>query len=292
VRTGLESARKEREILASQHQAKLEASGGAERLAADVRDALNSKNEIETEKEELLKLLPPLPDRASSKLAMAERAVAASEAAEQQARQELDRKTAVLQNAQGEGYYSKLGAAEEERELAREMLQARLAQAQGAKVLRTLAHTRRERMNSGLMAPIEDAVIRIFDRIHGPMSQGAARLSFGSDLAELGVKVAAQETAAALDVLSLGTREQAGLALRLAFGELLSRQGENPEPQLVVLDDPLVNADPGREARALEVLSEAAKNLQILIFTARPENYRALAPKEYDLAALKNQTES
>ena len=77
------------------------------------------------------------------------------------------------------------------------------------------------------------------------------------------------------------------LAIRLAFGELLATRGKNSEPQLIVLDDPLVNADPYRQKRACELLKRSAEKLQILILTARPEDYRSLAPKEYDLAEMR-----
>jgi len=129
-------------------------------------------------------------------------------------------------------------------------------------------------------------VSEIFNTLRGPLAGGGSRLSFGSELHEMSVMSTAGNEAG-LESLSLGTQDQAMLALRLAFGQMLSERGENPEPQLIVLDDPLVNADPERQARALELLKKASAKMQILILTARPEDYRILAPKEYDLANLK-----
>lgn len=82
-------------------------------------------------------------------------------------------------------------------------------------------------------------------------------------------------------------REQTLFALRLALGELLAKKGPRPEPQLVVLDDALVNTDAARHQRALEVIESAGDTLQILILTAFPERYRTLrGVKEFDLRAL------
>jgi uncharacterized protein YhaN len=89
-----------------------------------------------------------------------------------------------------------------------------------------------------------------------------------------------------LEAFSWGTQEQAMLCLRLTLGELLSEQGPEAEPQLVVLDDALVNADPARQERALELIGSAARRLQVLILTVFPERYRSLEAEEHDLIAL------
>jgi uncharacterized protein YhaN len=193
-----------------------------------------------------------------------------------------------LAHAQGEGYYSKLAAAEEERALALAAVEREQARAQGTKTLRALAKSKRERMNNNLLTPIETAVQGIFEHVRG--GSVSSRLAFEGALHEVRVTVDGCSEAngmRALDTLSLGTQEQAMFALRLAFGELLATRGESPQPQLIVLDDPLVNADPGRQERARELLKRASEKLQILILTARPEDYRAIAVREYDLAALK-----
>jgi DNA repair exonuclease SbcCD ATPase subunit len=286
-RRALDSARQALSMMSEQEAAKTAAAGGIERLDLEVREAVDQKRSLESEREVLAGRLPPPEQRAQAKIAGFERGLATAAAQEERARQELSASSALLQAAQGEGYYSKLAAAEEEHALAQELLRKRLAHAQSAKLLRSLAHAKRERMNSGLMEPIETSVVGIFDRIRGsaPGAQQSG-LGFGTDLDEL-MTVRTPAGPASLATLSLGTREQAMLALRLAFGELLSTRGDRPEAQLVVLDDPLVNADPERQARAKEVLRDAAQKLQILVLTARPEDYRDLGAREYDLAALK-----
>lgn len=68
------------------------------------------------------------------------------------------------------------------------------------------------------------------------------------------------------DLLSAGTQEQIAVLVRLAFAQLLERQG-NPAP--VILDDALVFSDDARIERMFEVLEEAAKSLQIVVLTCR-----------------------
>lgn len=286
-----DAAKQGAELLGAQLEAKLASRGGREKLAEAVGAGALEKNSLEQERAALASRLPPAGERASGRLQELARRREEIGKREEAARKEFDQASALLAHAQGEGYYSKLAAAEEERAMASELLARRLSQAHGAKVLRALAHAKRERMNSNLLSPIEAAVTGIFREIRG--ESPSSRLSFGQDLDDLGVSVltggggGGAGERSPLDTLSLGTQEQAMFALRLAFGDLLASRGEKPEPQLVVLDDPLVNADPARQERALEILRRAAAKLQILILTARPEDYRMLSPKEYDLSALK-----
>ena len=81
-----------------------------------------------------------------------------------------------------------------------------------------------------------------------------------------------RETAHAFGQLSQGAREQLLLCLRLAVAEELSRD----EPQVLVLDDVLVNTDPIRQERLHDLLESRRDRLQVLILTCHPERYRGL----------------
>lgn len=82
-----------------------------------------------------------------------------------------------------------------------------------------------------------------------------------------------------LDEESYGTVEQLSLLIRLALGGVLACH----EPQVVVLDDPLAHADPGKHRKILEVIKMAcegnvggdppAGRLQILILTCHPDRF-------------------
>jgi DNA repair exonuclease SbcCD ATPase subunit len=74
--------------------------------------------------------------------------------------------------------------------------------------------------------------------------------------------------------LSLGTREQIAILVRLGVATLLAeREGEAP---CLILDDPLVYADEGRFEIMKAILQRAAQDLQILILTCRPRDYFGL----------------
>ncbi len=75
------------------------------------------------------------------------------------------------------------------------------------------------------------------------------------------------------DSLSIGTREQIAVLVRLAMADLLRKQGK---PVMLILDDPLVNSDDGRFDRMACALRRTAKHLQILILTCHETRYKSL----------------
>jgi uncharacterized protein YhaN len=67
--------------------------------------------------------------------------------------------------------------------------------------------------------------------------------------------------------LSQGTREQLYLALRLAY---IKNHATRAESLPLIMDDILVNFDPGRAANTAKVLTTFAKDSQLLFFTCHP----------------------
>jgi uncharacterized protein YhaN len=74
--------------------------------------------------------------------------------------------------------------------------------------------------------------------------------------------------------LSIGTREQLSILVRLAFAVYLREKGY---PAAVILDDALVYADPDRFERMQLALRKAAETVQILILTCRPKDWYEVA---------------
>jgi uncharacterized protein YhaN len=68
--------------------------------------------------------------------------------------------------------------------------------------------------------------------------------------------------------LSRGAKEQLLVSLRLGF---IDEYEKNAEPLPVIIDEILVNFDPGRAKRMAEVLSGFSKNRQLLLFSCHPE---------------------
>ena len=84
------------------------------------------------------------------------------------------------------------------------------------------------------------------------------------------------------DHLSMGTQEQIAVLVRLAFAEMLIDQGA---PAAVILDDALVFSDDQRMGLMFDILSHAAKRVQILIFTCREQLFEGLGAHQPRLSA-------
>ena len=83
------------------------------------------------------------------------------------------------------------------------------------------------------------------------------------------------------DTLSFGVREQVAVVTRLALADLLREKGK---PVALILDDPLVNSDPGRFRRMERALRKAAVSLQIIVLTWNEARYESLGAKIVRLA--------
>ena len=68
------------------------------------------------------------------------------------------------------------------------------------------------------------------------------------------------------DLLSTGTLDVLGLALRLSMANYFLKEQE----AFLVMDDPFVDMDPGRQSNAANLLKEYSKKKQIIIFTCHP----------------------
>jgi uncharacterized protein YhaN len=90
------------------------------------------------------------------------------------------------------------------------------------------------------------------------------------------------------EALSGGTEEQLFFVTRLALAEVLAAGRRT----LVLFDDPLVNSDLNRIARTLPIIEEAARSLQIVIFTCHPEAYRGLSDtSSFEIGGLRRVVE-
>ena len=111
-------------------------------------------------------------------------------------------------------------------------------------------------------------------------------IDYGDDDRARIVAVRADDRKVSVEGLSEGTRDQLYLALRLAA---LQERGAGATLPLIC-DDLLVTADDGRAALMLKVLQEAAKTVQILVFTHHPHLIevarRALGDGAFCLHAL------
>ena len=76
--------------------------------------------------------------------------------------------------------------------------------------------------------------------------------------------------------LSIGTREQLAILIRLAYADLLAANGT---PAVVILDDALVNTDDFRNEKMKQILYCASQKYQIILLTCHGNNYREVVFK-------------
>lgn len=136
----------------------------------------------------------------------------------------------------------------------------------------------RDRSRERFLGPLRDETERLL-RLVFP----AASLAFDE---RFGLSELSRSEADPFDALSVGTREQLGVIVRLAMAGVLA--GDEPLP--VILDDALVATDERRFERMIPVLQDASGRLQVLMLTCHYARYQAVgevAGRVIDLDALK-----
>ena len=76
-----------------------------------------------------------------------------------------------------------------------------------------------------------------------------------------------------MESLSGGTQEQIAILTRLAFANLLAKQGKSMP---IILDDALVYSDDSRIIKMFTALHRAAMNQQIIVFSCRQLAFASL----------------
>ena len=89
------------------------------------------------------------------------------------------------------------------------------------------------------------------------------KLALGPNLETHGISVAGEDRL--IRLLSVGTRDQLSTLFRLTLAEELKTA--------VILDDQLTQTDSRRMSWLRDLLKEVAKNIQVIVFTCRPDDY-------------------
>jgi uncharacterized protein YhaN len=149
-----------------------------------------------------------------------------------------------------------------------------------AAVQRELSHTEAQALAVDLLYRSLDAALRsakeavaqpVIARLVPYLRQliPGAEPSISEDMVLTGIR--RESTAEPFTDLSIGTREQLAVLVRLAYADLLSEQGM---PVTVMLDDALVHSDDERRERMKAILYQAAKRYQVLVLTCHEREYR------------------
>jgi energy-coupling factor transporter ATP-binding protein EcfA2 len=179
-----------------------------------------------------------------------------------------DQAQATLEILGGQGLYSRETDLEEKK--AEALLRRDAARARGwsARVAHDLIEHRKQAATKAVLAPLEHRLTTAFAELTGD----TARQVFLDERLQIAGIGRSRDEAFAFDQLSQGAKEQLLLCLRLAVAQELATD----EPQVLILDDVLVNTDPVRQDRVLDVLGAQAARLQILILTCHPDRYRGV----------------
>ena len=163
---------------------------------------------------------------------------------------------------------------EEELEYLKKKEELLLTDARAVELLYDLMHLYRGKTIESLTEPIQKTMT---EDLRNLLGEKYTSLKFDEGIRPVSVEVPAWEIDASIGALSFGTKEQIWYLFRLALGKLLSSE----ERQLVVLDDPLANTDPSKMHRALQILKDRAKELQVIIITCDVDKYNWLSNADF-----------
>jgi DNA repair exonuclease SbcCD ATPase subunit len=203
-----------------------------------------------------------------ARLEAAGREIAALDAERQRLRTEVDRLEGEARGLGAEACSSRLDELEPElAELARRQTAVE-REAAAWRLLATELEAAERAVRDRLVEPVRARLAPLLKRLW----PDAEPVLDPASLAPRGLRRDGIEEG--LDTLSVGTREQLAILVRLALAELLlEREGEAP---CLILDDALVFADEARLERMQAILAGSAERLQVLLLTCRPRDYLGL----------------
>lgn len=177
---------------------------------------------------------------------------------------EIARLEGTIESEGGLGLADRAAGAREEAEAAQAALQRVTDDAATIKLLHDTLEAARVETAAKFVGPVAKRAKRYIDRLLPD-----CELGFSEDLAlERVVRAGVDEQC---DVLSQGTQEQLAILTRIAFADLLLEQGR---PVSLILDDPLVYSDDGRLDTMVEILSDVATRMQVILLTCRDRAFR------------------
>ena len=188
---------------------------------------------------------------------------------------DIARLEGTIESEGGLGLAGRAAAAQDEKEAADAALQRVTEEADTLKLLRETLETARNETSAKFVGPVAKRAKRYIAQLLPDCD-----LTFSDDLTlETVVRGGVDENCA---TLSRGTQEQLAVLTRIAFADLLLEQGK---PVSLILDDPLVYSDDGRLDTMIEILTEAATRMQIILLTCRDRAFRHVPGNRLVMAA-------
>lgn len=260
-----------------------EAAYGSDESLDDERrvcaSALRDAERAARSSEEALALRDP--PRIRAECERAESGVRRLEARLAEQQRALHQLQGALQHEDVIGLADRIDAAQTEHARRAAVVAARRREANATRLLHETLERHRAASVARYVAPLEQAARPMLRALFPEFE-----LEFSNDLS-LSSLQRASHGKDTFDSLSQGTREQLGLALRLALSRLLARETR----LCVMLDDALVASDTPRFDAFVQILKRAADDMQIILATCHWERYLAVGiPHEVgiDLARLRS----
>jgi DNA repair exonuclease SbcCD ATPase subunit len=234
-------------------------------------DLSNRRRELESAEENLQKIgaeLAALPAEAPDRLTAIHGRISQLETEIQQAREAYKEDEAAARALLHQGPYTSLAIAEERVKQLEDDEAAETHRLAATWRLKTAVDEAKAKALAGISEPVEQRAAAILERIVG---RPFVQIQLGGGLESKSVRPEGCDGPAPVADMSAGEREQIYFAARLALAEVLS----GGERQVLVLDDPLVNTDPERLPRVLELIKEKSARLQ---FSVLPSGALPRAP--------------
>ncbi|HVA63925.1 MAG TPA: AAA family ATPase [Terriglobales bacterium] len=257
----------------------------AEAAATPEEELTAERSTAERNRAELAKQIEPIdtelkrldPQRLESNREMACRALERLEGDIQQTSHQVERGKGML--ASSEPWAEQMDAVTSELEFAEERLAELERRARALRLLSEALDRARSESEARFLGPVLARVEPLAQRL-----LPGAKLVLDTGMALRGLRrgPAGQPQEEEFNSLSLGTREQLAILVRLAFAQLLREKGR---PAITILDDAPAYADPVRFAEMLRILHECARDTQILVLTCREHEFRPSGAHILHLAA-------
>jgi hypothetical protein len=183
-------------------------------------------------------------------------------------RSERDNARGALEILGGQGLYSRETELEERKTEATLRRDAARTKGGAARLAHTLIDHRKQAATKAALTPLEQRLTAAFAELTGVRE----REVFLDERLQISGVGRDRASSHAFELLSEGAKEQLLLCLRIAVAQELA----TAEPQVLILDDVLVNTDPVRQERILDVLETIATQLQVIVLTCHPGRYRGV----------------
>jgi DNA repair exonuclease SbcCD ATPase subunit len=229
----------------------------------------NRRREYESAEESLQKIdadLGALPADAPNRLNAINDRISELESVIQRVREAYKEDEAAARALLQHGPYTNLALAEERVKQLKDDEAAETLRLDAIRRLKGVVDEAKAKVLAGIAEPVEARSTDILERIVG---RPFAQIQLGDGMELKSVRPEGCQQTAWIEHMSAGEKEQIYFATRLALAEVLS-EGER---QVLVLDDPLVNTDPERLPRVLELIREKSDRLQFVILSCHPERY-------------------